>query len=270
MSMKNNVEDLIDYYSFPKKEGPYSSIRPLNTGHSKCSKGHIYGPFRRKCFIFQYILNGQGSFESPYGSYTPKSGDLIIMHRGDLVDYGCYGNDSWESVWIDFDCSEKLPTVFETGVIHNENLREIFLELIKIKDMTHGQTAYATGLIWKIISVLDTDEPMPKHYSKYIDDALTYIHRHYIQKITVSEVANNISLNRSYFCSLFKKEVGTPPKDYIDNYRMSAACGILKQSSLSMSEVAEKAGYSDLAAFSKAFKLRMGISPKQYREKYKK
>jgi AraC-like DNA-binding protein len=37
-----------------------------------------------------------------------------------------------------------------------------------------------------------------------------------------------------------------------------------------MSEVAEKAGYSDLAAFSKAFKLKMGVSPKQYREKYKK
>ena len=270
MAKTETTENLIYQYGFQKKDGPYSSIRPLYTGHSKCSKGHIYGPFRRKCFIFQYIVNGQGSFESPYGNYSPKSGDLIIMHRGDLVDYGCYGNDSWESIWIDFECTEKLPKVFETGVIHCEELREIFWEFTKIKDMTHGQSAYATSLIWKIISILDTDAPAPKYYSRYVNEALTIIHRHYIQKITVNSIAETINLNRSYFCDLFKKEVGVSPKEYIDNYRISASCEILKQSDLLLSEVAEKAGYSDLAAFSKAFKLHKGISPKQYREKHKK
>ncbi len=270
MQTKNTVENLIYYYSFVQKTGPYSSIEPLNIGHSKCTIGHIYGPFRRKHFVFQFILSGEGSFESPYGSYTPKENDMLIMHRGDLVDYSCYNDNGWESIWIDFNCTEKLPNAFETGVIHNEKLRDIFLEFLTIKNMEHGQNAYAVSLIWKIISLLDTDKPTLKHYSKYITNALNLIHRHYIQKISVSNVAEHLNLNRSYFCSLFKKEVGISPKEYIDNYRISAACEILKQSTLSISEIAEKTGYGDLAAFSKAFKEKMKISPKQYREQNKK
>ncbi len=268
--MADNIETLINSCGFITRDGPYGSVRPIYIGHSKCAKGHIYGPFRRKHFVFQFILSGEGSFESPYGSYTPKENDMLVMHRGDLVDYGCYTDNPWSSIWIEFDCTEKLPKVFNTGVIHNEKLRDVFTELLTVKKLEHGHNAMATSLIWKIISILDTDNPTPKYYSQYINDALTFIHRHYIQKISVNEIAKSINLNRSYFCSLFKKEVGCSPKEYIDNYRISASCEILKQSTLSVGEVAEKAGYSDLAAFSKAFKLKIGVAPTAYRELNKK
>lgn len=249
-------------------KGPYGSISPIFVGHSVCDKGHIYGPFRRKHFVFQYILSGEKIFESPYGVYKVTSGNMIIMHRGDLVNYSCV-SDHLESIWVEFDCTEPLPEVFNTGMIKSEELKDIFLDLMKIKNLSHGHSAYVCSIIWRIIALMDNGVPQTKNYSPYVTEAIALIRRHYIQKITVSFLAEKLNLNRSYFCALFKREVGMSPKKYIDDYRISAACEILKQSELSISEVAENAGYSDLSSFSKAFKEKIGTSPKTYRETYK-
>lgn len=266
MATKSAVETKLFITSIPKSKGPYGSIRPTYIGHSVCSKGHIYGPFRRKCFVFQYVLKGEGVFNSPYGTFYPKENDLIIMHRGDLVSYSTSG---WECIWVDFDCNEPLPDAFKTGVIHCEELKEIFLNMLNINKLTHGKPAFICSLLWQIISKVDTNALTINNYSTTIYNAISIIHRHYIQKITVSEIANQLNLNRSYFCALFKNEVGISPKEFIDNYRISAAQEILKQSDLSVAEIAENAGYNDIAAFSKAFKLKTGISPLAYRNKYK-
>ncbi|MBR2042887.1 MAG: helix-turn-helix domain-containing protein [Clostridia bacterium] len=267
--LNNTDERYLIACGLNKTKGPYGSITPLFIGHSVCTKGHIYGPFRRKHFVFQYVLEGEKHFESPYGTFKVTKGDMIVMHRGDLVNYDCISETS-ENIWVEFDCTEPLPDAFDTTIIRNEKLRDIFLKLKNIEDITHGQNAYACSIIWQIIAAVDTGKPEVKRYSHYVSDALELIHRHYIQKITVSFLAKELNLNRSYFCDLFKKEVGISPKEYIDDYRISAACEILKQSELSISEVAENAGYSDLSSFSKAFKERVGVPPKAYREANKK
>ena len=92
------------------------------------------------------------------------------------------------------------------------------------------------------------------------------IHEHYIRKITVSEIANALNLNRSYFCVRFKKEVGIGVKEYIDDYRIEAAKGMLLQSDASVTEVAASAGYSDSSSFIKQFHRKVGCSPTAFRK----
>ena len=59
------------------------------------------------------------------------------------------------------------------------------------------------------------------------------------------------------------------PHEYLIEYRISQAKNMLKTTSLSISEIAEKVGYSDSLAFSKVFKNHIGISPKTFRRQYK-
>ena len=150
--------------SIKSSKGPYGSINPLFVGHSLCEKGHIYGPFRRKHFVFQYILSGEMIFESPYGVYKAAAGNMLIMHRGDLVNYSCI-EEPVEGIWIEFDCTEPLPNIFDTGMLFCEELREIFLDLIKVKSLLHGHCAYVCSIIWRIIALLDTGEPEIKNHS---------------------------------------------------------------------------------------------------------
>jgi AraC family transcriptional regulator len=59
----------------------------------------------------------------------------------------------------------------------------------------------------------------------------------------------------------FKKAFQVKPHQFVIQCRLEKAIGLLKNQSLSISEVAIKSGFADAAAFSKAFKQRYGVSP---------
>ena len=61
--------------------------------------------------------------------------------------------------------------------------------------------------------------------------------------------------------------VGMPPKTYLINWRMQKAKAQLENSDMAMIDIAETAGYSSEAAFSKAFKHLLGLPPGQVRRR---
>ncbi|HOO52400.1 MAG TPA: AraC family transcriptional regulator, partial [Alphaproteobacteria bacterium] len=91
-----------------------------------------------------------------------------------------------------------------------------------------------------------------------------YIRAHLYEPIGASEIAQYIDLNQHYFSSLFKKEVGQTPSQYIRNQKMSEALTLLDEGQYSITETAEMLGYCSLSYFSSEFKRVYGQSPKQY------
>ena len=72
-------------------------------------------------------------------------------------------------------------------------------------------------------------------------------------------------LNTSYFCKIFKEEMGESFVNYLIRYRMKKAAEYLEDFSLKIYEVAEMVGYNDMQYFTKLYKKVHGISPKEYR-----
>ncbi|EHB68126.1 helix-turn-helix transcriptional regulator [Paenibacillus lactis] len=85
------------------------------------------------------------------------------------------------------------------------------------------------------------------------------------QKITIEDIAHFIGLNRSYLCSLFKRQMNVSIQDYLIRYRIDMACKMMGNAELSIGDIARSVGYSDPLLFSKMFKKIMGTSPKHYR-----
>jgi len=102
------------------------------------------------------------------------------------------------------------------------------------------------------------------NYSQPITKAVRYIRAHLYEPIGASEIAQYIDLNQHYFSSLFKKEVGQTPSQYIRNQKMSEALTLLDEGQYSITETAEMLGYCSLSYFSSEFKRVYGQSPKQY------
>lgn len=167
----------------------------------------------------------------------------------------------------------------------------------------HIQTNQNDGLNWlkELVSVLSRESKVPSPGSSVIIDRLTevlfiQILRLYVQREdekldymsalsdakigpalnhihaeehadwSVEKLAKEAALSRSAFTERFIKHVGESPKTYLINWRMQKAKSKLETSDTSMYRIAEAAGYSSEAAFSKAFKQYFNQTPGSFRK----
>ncbi len=98
-----------------------------------------------------------------------------------------------------------------------------------------------------------------------IEMAKDYIARHYSEPFTLTEIAEYVELNASYFSNLFKTETGMNFSEYLLNVRMDKAKELLKDPKIRIYEIGQLVGYEDAVSFGRAFKKKWGISPKEYR-----
>lgn len=98
-----------------------------------------------------------------------------------------------------------------------------------------------------------------------IGQALGLIHQSPELDWTVQSLAAKVAMSRSAFASRFARLVGEPPLAYVTRWRMQKAAGLLRQSSATLADIAERVGYDSEAAFSKAFKRAVGSAPGAYR-----
>lgn len=96
--------------------------------------------------------------------------------------------------------------------------------------------------------------------------ALNVIHTAPEKPWSVAELANAAGLSRSVFAARFVTLVGQPPSRYLIGLRLDKAAELLQRTKRTIAQIADNTGYTSEAAFSRAFKLRFGISPSSWRQ----
>lgn len=96
-------------------------------------------------------------------------------------------------------------------------------------------------------------------------ELLHYVEGHFREELTLERLSERYFLNASYVCVLFKRATGETFLGYLNTLRMREAHRLLLTTDDSLAKVAETAGYRDYYYFSRAFKKRFGISPRQCR-----
>jgi AraC family transcriptional activator of mtrCDE len=82
---------------------------------------------------------------------------------------------------------------------------------------------------------------------------------------TVPELAQRCNMSRATFIRHFQERLGRSASELLTDIRMMVAANALKASDMSTRAIAELAGYQSEAAFQRAFKHQMGITPAQWR-----
>ena len=96
---------------------------------------------------------------------------------------------------------------------------------------------------------------------KQIGRAISLIHRDPARAWTVASLASEVAMSRSAFAARFTELVGEPAMRYLARWRMHVALTSLKEDGASVGEMASRLGYESEAAFSRAFKRILGVSP---------
>ena len=103
-----------------------------------------------------------------------------------------------------------------------------------------------------------------------IQQVLFYIQENYNGEISLAEAASRLYVSESHLSRAFKQETGINFMQYVMKMRLEHAVEELKQTDLSILQIANDSGFSSLAMFNKAFKEHFGETPSEYRGKYKK
>jgi AraC-like DNA-binding protein len=100
---------------------------------------------------------------------------------------------------------------------------------------------------------------------KQIGRALTLVHRDPARTWTLASLAAEAAMSRSAFAARFAELVGMPAMQYLARWRMHVALARLKERDVGLGELAGQVGYQSEAAFCRAFKRLVGVSPGEVR-----
>lgn len=111
------------------------------------------------------------------------------------------------------------------------------------------------------------DAPEKSGMQQQVDAAKEFIYRHFAEPITLSQIADYLSLSPNYLSKIFHELVGESYIKFITRIRMEQAAKLLMASPrLHISAVAEKTGYYNLKHFNFVFKEFYNVTPTEYQE----
>lgn len=95
-----------------------------------------------------------------------------------------------------------------------------------------------------------------------------YIDKHYMEKLSLKKISDDLHMGTTKLCSLAKKLSGDGSVTKLtSNRRIAEAKILLYNKNLSVAEIAERVGFSDYNYFTKMFKKTVGVTPSQYRKR---
>ncbi|KON87820.1 hypothetical protein AF332_13935 [Sporosarcina globispora] len=108
-----------------------------------------------------------------------------------------------------------------------------------------------------------------REYPKIILYAIDYIVKHLSTPLSVTDIAADAGVSRSYLSTLFKRKTGLGIQSFINSKRVVMSKRLLSSSPLTIQEIADLTGIHDAKYFSKWFKRFCGITPSEFRMKQK-
>ncbi|MCQ2573239.1 MAG: response regulator [Treponema sp.] len=116
--------------------------------------------------------------------------------------------------------------------------------------------------------IIYLSELLKKETSEYpfIDEALEYVKENFTKNINMAMVANQVSINYTWFSEKFKEHTGMVFNEYLRKLRIEEACRLLEKDCYKVYEVAQKSGFGDVKYFMKTFKEETGFSPTEWKK----
>ena len=145
------------------------------------------------------------------------------------------------------------------------HLKAIMIENIwQLKNLEEWKNCISDYLIYlsELLKKENTEHP-------FIDEALEYIKTNFTKNINMAMVANQVSVNYTWFSEKFKEHTGMVFNEYLRKMRIDEACRLLLKDCYKVYEVAEKSGFGDVKYFMKTFKEETGLSPTEWKKVHK-
>lgn len=147
---------------------------------------------------------------------------------------------------------------------------ELLCGSTNLYDLLFKQSTYEELRQWYLDIVEQACKRISEKKEEFTSHTVTlgieYIKNNYYRDISLTEVADHVGLNPSYFSRVFKIETGATFVEYVRKVKMEAAMSMLQSSGKRVYEICEELGYNNVQYFSNIFKNVVGVTPNEYRK----
>ena len=242
---------------------------------------HSYGPHTRNHYLFHYVISGKGTLFANEQVYEITGGHGFLIVPGQITTYRADEQEPWEYTWIEFDGLRAQESLRLAGISGNKPVytpanreagEKLCQQMLYIVNSGDAEPIHLIGHAFLFLSQLvessayQNAQNVRRLRDFYIKEALTFIEANFQRNITIEEISAFCGLNRSYFGKVFRETMGESPQAFLLHYRMARAAQLLKETRLSVGEIALQVSYDNQLHFSRAFKNVHGVSPREYRQ----
>lgn len=236
-----------------------------------------------------YIAHGQFQLFLNDRTYEAGAGDFFYIKEGDIHG-GIPKNCVYHCIVFDFKAlvhttpvrkytrqfDRRQLTLLEYFKAAQTDITALAAGLCRcLHKQAPGWELSTLGLIYELYGAMiaggyyRVTSPESDRHDKiaHLKPVLEYIETHYSEPITLQDLSKIAGMSAKYFCRFFQVFIHRTPIDYLNYYRIERACLLLDTSSLSVTEIAYRCGFSDSSYFVRIFKKYKAITPKQYRKK---
>lgn len=228
-----------------------------------------------------YTVDGKGQFRIGDDFYPVEPGHLVIINPNVLHTEVSYNLNPLEYIVLGIEGLELSPPDgdsrycildYKDGDIQNclrsilremesrqagyEAICQAYLEILIVRLMRHTS--------FSIVPVGEPAKPSRPCAAirRYIDD-------HYKEQITLDQLAAEAHVNKYYLAHTFREEYGISPISYMNARRIGESKYLLRETDLSLSQIAQILGFSSASYFSQSFRRAEAVTPMEYRKQAK-
>jgi len=228
-----------------------------------------YTPYKKKFVKMMHTFDGCGSVIAGGKTFECTAGTVIFVDYEDNPLQSLQGG-TWEYciMWF-FSENIDLPLNILLSVPILSGEKRTIKKIVSLLDKRdYISTAQANGLGLALLAEIlsKANFKSDKLYMKDVRDAMDYINSSTDKKLTVSELARSMHLSEKHFRILFERFVGMSPKQYITKAKMEKAIFYLRNTTLSIEEIAEKLSYSTTTHFINTFSKLYNVTPLNFRK----
>ena len=270
---------MADYLQQPP-ERQFNDLRLLFCGRQDCEPLYSFGPVVRPNYIIHYVTKGKGIFRVGQETRELHEKEGFLIEPEVQTFYQADQEDPWSYLWVGFDGTLAPSLLRELGLGENrltyfcdrkEELQKVISDMLQNQIYSGANDLYLQSQLYLFFSILLKSTTISAGSSlsgknDYVRGAIRFIRNNYTDPISVADIASYTGIDRTYLYTLFKRETGMSPSEYLRNFRLTRAAELLRLTRYSVESIALSCGYQDALAFSKAFKQNYGITPVRYRQ----